>query len=554
MESYLNFNVGILGHVDSGKTSLAKALSTTASTAAFDKNPQSQMRGITIDLGFSSFSVDSPDHISKEGYKKLQFTLVDCPGHASLIRTVIGGAQIIDAMILVIDIVKGIQTQTAECLIIGEILCKDMIVVLNKIDLVPKDKRKQTIDKVSKKILNTLKNTKFSSTKVVPVSANPSGIDSDGVPIGIEDLINTMQDLAYIPKRAENCEFVFSVDHCFGIKGQGTIITGTILQGSVAVNDNIEIPTLKVTKKVKSIQMFRQPVEKAIQGDRIGLCVTQFDPKLLERSIIGSPGYIHCAYGFLAVIYRISYYKQSVNSKAKFHISLGHDTVMSTVTFFGTNENTSLENGFNFETEYPFQAELLDVNKLESSETYKPLQQFALIEFERVVPVRQNSSFIASKLDMDIHSNMCRLAFWGTVLYPLLDNYKKETYPKLKVYKDKLREGIVERMNNDSELIVKNLVKKGTDITLFQGLKVSLCSGEKGLIDSYFGQSGKVKIRLLNDLNDDTKKKLKAIADSKKKGKKTVDANTVGNVPIKVILKFKKYIFNPNKRLVQTDP
>ncbi|KAB7498322.1 Selenocysteine-specific elongation factor [Armadillidium nasatum] len=408
MESYLNFNVGILGHVDSGKTSLAKALSTTASTAAFDKNPQSQMRGITIDLGFSSFSVDSPDHISKEGYKKLQFTLVDCPGHASLIRTVIGGAQIIDAMILVIDIVKGIQTQTAECLIIGEILCKDMIVVLNKIDLVPKDKQKQTIDKVSKKILNTLKNTKFSSTKVVPVSANPSGVDSDGVPIGIEDLINTMQDLA-----AENSEFVFSVDHCFGIKGQGTVITGTILQGSVAVNDNIEIPTLKITKKVKSIQMFRQPVEKAIQGDRIGLCVTQFDPKLLER-----------------IIYRISYYKQSVNSKAKFHISLGHDTVMSTVTFFGTNENTSLENGFNFETEYPFQAELLDVKKLESSEAYKPHQQFALIEFERVVPVRQNSSFIASKLDMDIHSNMCRLAFWGTVLYPLLDNYKKETLSK----------------------------------------------------------------------------------------------------------------------------
>ncbi|KAB7498323.1 hypothetical protein Anas_05297 [Armadillidium nasatum] len=89
-------------------------------------------------------------------------------------------------------------------------------------------------------------------------------------------------------------------------------------------------------------------------------------------------------------------------------------------------------------------------------------------------------------------------------------------------------------MNNDSELIVKNLVKKGTDITLFQGLKVSLCSGEKGLIDSYFGQSGKVKIRLLNDLNDDTKKKLKAIADSKKRGKKIVDANTVGTIPIKI--------------------
>ena len=83
------------GHVDSGKTSLAKALSTVASTACFDKNPQSKERGITLDLGFSSFCVPVPSHLrstddaTAEGY--VQFTLVDCPGHASLIRTVIGG-------------------------------------------------------------------------------------------------------------------------------------------------------------------------------------------------------------------------------------------------------------------------------------------------------------------------------------------------------------------------------------------------------------------------------------------------------------------------------
>lgn len=102
----LNFNVGVLGHVDSGKTSLARALSSTASTAAFDKNPQSRERGITLDLGFSSFTVDLPGHLLEsrggerggqrgegEGpqWDSLQFTLVDCPGHASLIRTIIGG-------------------------------------------------------------------------------------------------------------------------------------------------------------------------------------------------------------------------------------------------------------------------------------------------------------------------------------------------------------------------------------------------------------------------------------------------------------------------------
>lgn len=87
----LNFNVGVVGHVDSGKTSLAKALSTVASTACFDKNPQSRERGITLDLGFSSFTVEASETIKRHGYDYVQYTLVDCPGHASLIKTIIGG-------------------------------------------------------------------------------------------------------------------------------------------------------------------------------------------------------------------------------------------------------------------------------------------------------------------------------------------------------------------------------------------------------------------------------------------------------------------------------
>lgn len=91
--SILNFNIGVLGHVDSGKTSICKALSTIASTAAFDKNPQSKERGITLDLGFSSFMVPILDDRKRffPGFDSVQYTLVDCPGHASLIRTIIGG-------------------------------------------------------------------------------------------------------------------------------------------------------------------------------------------------------------------------------------------------------------------------------------------------------------------------------------------------------------------------------------------------------------------------------------------------------------------------------
>jgi len=90
-----------------------------------------------------------PEHLkAKSPCETLQFTLVDCPGHASLIRTIIGGAQIIDMFLLVLDVTKGMQTQTAECLVIGEITCDKMIVVLNKVDLLPPEKKQSLIEKV----------------------------------------------------------------------------------------------------------------------------------------------------------------------------------------------------------------------------------------------------------------------------------------------------------------------------------------------------------------------------------------------------------------------
>uniref|UniRef100_A0A915IC53 Tr-type G domain-containing protein n=1 Tax=Romanomermis culicivorax TaxID=13658 RepID=A0A915IC53_ROMCU len=243
-----NFNVGILGHVDSGKTSLAKTLSTTASTAAFDKNPQSQERGITLDLGFSSFSIDTPPKLWEKdekfaAYSKIQFTLVDCPGHASLIKTVIGGAQIIDLVLLVIDCQKGIQTQTAECLILSEIVCpKHLMIVLNKIDLFEQDQRETLIDKISRKLRKTLESTVFKNAAIVPFSC----LNDRNVPSIIDSII----DQVYFPERSGvNDPFLFAVDHCFGIKGQGTIMTGTIIAGTVKINDQVEIPSMKEVKK-----------------------------------------------------------------------------------------------------------------------------------------------------------------------------------------------------------------------------------------------------------------------------------------------------------------
>uniref|UniRef100_A0ABI7X2B0 Tr-type G domain-containing protein n=1 Tax=Felis catus TaxID=9685 RepID=A0ABI7X2B0_FELCA len=281
----VNVNVGVLGHIDSGKTALARALSTTASTAAFDKQPQSRERGITLDLGFSCFSVPLPARLRaalpappaapggepepEPGEPQLQVTLVDCPGHASLIRTIIGGAQIIDLMMLVIDVTKGMQTQSAECLVIGQIACQKLVVVLNKIDLLAEGKRQAAIDKMTKKMQKTLENTKFRGAPIISVAAKPGGPEAPETeaPQGISELIELLTSQIPIPTRDPSGPFLMSVDHCFSIRGQGTVMTGTILSGSISLGDSVEIPALKVIddhsvigrslfKKETNIQLF----------------------------------------------------------------------------------------------------------------------------------------------------------------------------------------------------------------------------------------------------------------------------------------------------------
>ena len=361
----LNVNVGILGHVDSGKTSLARALSTTLSTAALDKNPQSQERGITLDLGFSAFSAPVPAHLQAAadaagGYDRVQFTLVDCPGHASLIRTIIGGAQIIDMMLLVIDINKGIQTQTAECLVIGELLTDRLVVVLNKIDLLPEAERASKIALVQKKLAGVFAGTRFGATvPMIPVAAcvgaavslnvaaSAASADALAVPAGsaasggsaavfqVQPLVDHLLATLVLPTRnLLQAPLRFAVDHCFPIKGHGTVLTGTVLAGTVAVKDTVEISALGETRKVKSMQMFHRPVQVARQGDRVGMCVTQLPADAVERGLVVAPGSVAVIAGCLARVDKIRFFKGRVRTGAKFHFTTGHHTVMGSVHFF----------------------------------------------------------------------------------------------------------------------------------------------------------------------------------------------------------------------------
>ncbi|KAK9716950.1 Elongation factor Tu GTP binding domain [Popillia japonica] len=429
----LNLNVGILGHVDSGKTTLAKTLSEIASTAAFDKDPQSQSRGITLDLGFSSFSISTPSHLcNKVMVDKFQYTLVDCPGHASLIKTVIGGSHIIDMILLVIDITKGIQTQTAECLVIGEITQKPIIVVLNKIDLITPDKQDNVIEKVTKKVRASLKGTVFKDSPIVAVSVNPNGEHQ-----GLTSLINQISESSFIPDRQSTGPFLFAVDHCFGIKGQGTILTGTVLNGRVAINDVIEIPVMALERKVKSIQVFRKPVKCISQGDRAANDFN-FDED----------------YEFINNLNPVF---DENHQTAKYFALIEFDKPV-----LATDNSLVI-------------ASKLDVDA--SSNTCR-------IGFWDASSNTCRIGFWGNLLQYSKDKDYCT-----------------SFLPKLKVYKVKTKIGSIERIVDDNTAIVKNMFKKETRLDSFLGLKVTTSFGDIGRIDSSFGKSGKIKVCFENSFN-----------------------------------------------------
>ena len=249
--------------------------------------------------------------------------------------------------------------------------------------------------------------------------------------------------------------------------------------------------------------------------------MTQFDPKLLERGSICTPGALPTVEAGIISVHKIPYYKGSVLTKSKFHITTGHDTVMGRLTFFGlycdnlSDSVTSVETGaakltiedsdsIDYTKDYLYQDELitLDAKKNSASgdvlvKTSFPVRQYALVEFEKPVVCQNHCLVIGSKLDTDIHANVCRIAFHGRLLDGFTDaKYVTNILPKLKVYKTKVREGLVERAMSAHEVIGRNLFKKETNIQAFSGLKVSLSSGQTGTILGGFGQSGKVKIQM----------------------------------------------------------
>ncbi|KAL3148593.1 hypothetical protein ABBQ38_014023 [Trebouxia sp. C0009 RCD-2024] len=558
-----NVNVGVLGHVDSGKTSLVAALSTTLSTAALDKHPQSKERGITLDLGFSSFAMALPDHLQHLPYDDLQVTLVDCPGHASLIRTIIGGAQIINMMLLVVDVTRGIQTQTAECLVVGELATKDMIVVLNKVDQLPQEGRAKIISKAKKRLSQTLNATKFAGCAMVPTAAKPGTADTPGQTLGIQELIQEIVKCVPVQPAAPSGPFKFAIDHCFAIRGQGTVLTGTVLSGSAKVGDSLELPELKINKKVKSMQMFKRPVQSCKQGDRVGICVTQLDATWVERGIACTPGSVPTFSGAVAAVDKIRFFVGQMPSRMKVHVTIGHQTVMGLIQFFGLPDGagvpqshalhavmarmdllTSQDEAQHFDTqqEYVYQDEVYGLE----GRPYNPLEQhqlpgdpnraasdrggvhhgpqWGLLTLTQPITASEDAVLIGSRLDASQEASTCRLAFYGRIL-KLLDPNDASALQQIKIYKLKQKRGSIDRVAPDGlSAVCKGMFKRETDISLFCGLKVTTANGEVGTVEGSFGKSGKFKVQFPGGLNPPA----------------------AGNNSIQ--LTFKKFIFDKDKK------
>ncbi len=303
---------GLFGHVDSGKTAIARTLSQIVSTAGLDAHPQAKKRGISIDLGFTSFDLGA-----------FTVALVDAPGHADLIRSVVASANIIDVAIIVIDASKGPEMQTGEHLVILELLgIRNVIVAMNKTDLL----EPRAVEAKARNIAAFLEKTgpPFVGVPVVPVSAKNNA--------GFDQLRATIEmALIHVDSRRSrlvNAPFVMPFDHHFQGKGFGTIMTGTVLSGRALVGDQVEISPVGLQGKIKSIHIFKEAQDVAEAGDRAGIAVPGIDnSKLFRGCIVCTPGSIRVARHVLVKGKITRFFKHALRFKSQVHVTAGMLTV-----------------------------------------------------------------------------------------------------------------------------------------------------------------------------------------------------------------------------------
>ena len=298
-------NIGTIGHVDHGKTTLTAAITKVLServagnTATdfenIDKAPEERERGITI----------STAHVEYETEKR-HYAHVDCPGHADYVKNMITGAAQMDGAILVVAATDGVMAQTKEHILLSRQVGVPYIVVfMNKCDMVDDP---ELLELVEMEITEQLEEYEFTDCPIIKGSAlkaleDPNGEWGDK----IMELMSTVDDYIPDPQRDTDKPFLMPVEDVFSITGRGTVATGRVERGTLHMSDEVEIIGVKEeTQKsvVTGIEMFRKLLDEAQAGDNIGVLLRGIQRTDIERGqVLAKPGTVTCHKKFTAQVY-----------------------------------------------------------------------------------------------------------------------------------------------------------------------------------------------------------------------------------------------------------
>ena len=298
-------NIGTIGHVDHGKTTLTAAITKVLSErvegndavdfANIDKAPEERERGITI----------STAHVEYET-KKRHYAHVDCPGHADYVKNMITGAAQMDGAILVVAATDGVMAQTKEHILLSrQVGVPKIVVFLNKCDMVDDE---ELLELVEMDVTEILEEYGFEGSPIIKGSAlkaleDPSSEWGDK----IMELMDAVDEYFPDPERDTDKPFLMPVEDVFTITGRGTVATGRVERGTLHLNDEVEIIGVKEeTQKtvITGIEMFRKLLDEAQAGDNIGALLRGINRDQIERGqVLAKPGTVTCHKKFTAQVY-----------------------------------------------------------------------------------------------------------------------------------------------------------------------------------------------------------------------------------------------------------
>ena len=302
-------NVGTIGHVDHGKTTLTAALTKTMAAkfggdaSAFediDNAPEERERGITIATAHVEYESDGR-----------HYAHVDCPGHADYVKNMITGAAQMDGAILVVSAADGPMPQTREHILLARnVGVPNIVVFLNKADQVDDA---ELVELVEMEVRELLSMYDFDGDNIPIISGSAlkalEGDDSDIGSAAVEKLVATMDEYFPEPERAVDGDFLMPIEDVFSIEGRGTVVTGRVDRGVVNVNDEIEIVGIKDTQKTTctGVEMFRKLLDQGQAGDNVGVLLRGTKREEVDRGqVLAKPGSITPHVKFEADMYALT--------------------------------------------------------------------------------------------------------------------------------------------------------------------------------------------------------------------------------------------------------